>query len=84
MNTAEASAAAGAHASDIYFATLREHGKDWSGNRHGEVCRCGFPGKGRYPRRSVGLHVAAAERRADKQWRVDYDAKLAELRKEAR
>lgn len=76
---------AGQYATERYAEAIKVHQPryDYDADVFGTECRCGYPGVGRSPRRSVGLHVAAATRRADKQWDADYAAKLAELRTES-
>jgi hypothetical protein len=75
-------AVAGAYASERYRPAIAAHQPryDYEADVFGTECRCGYPGVGRHPRRSVGLHVAAAKKRADKQWDADFAEKLAELR----
>ena len=60
---------------DAFSDEIARHGHDYD---HGG-CRCGWqPRTTRYPRRSTGLHIAAAEKRADRQ----YDAESARLLRE--
>lgn len=62
---------------DAYAAAIATHQHDYStwGTGTPIACLCGYVGRGRSPRRSVGLHVAAAERRASKA----YDAESERL-----
>lgn len=56
---------------DAYEAEIARHGRDLGAPVGEAACLCGFPGRGRTPgarRRSVGLHVSAANRRADRKY----------------
>lgn len=56
-----------APALEAFAAATDAHGHDYMA---GHGCRCGFEGN----RRSVGQHVRAMERRAEKEYRIAADA----------
>lgn len=70
---------------DAYGEALAEHGH--TGYSHGETsrCVCGWAPREsmqtKSKRRAVGIHIAAAEKKAEKAYSAQVDTLLAEARK---
>lgn len=67
---------------DHYAELMAEHRHDWDTPRENAACVCGWkptrPMRPEQRRRAVGLHVAAAVKRANKVLDVEVDAIIAE------